>query len=607
MADRSVTDATLLGDWADQYNLLVADVGDKDTLTTTATTAVTAINELDGEIGTLSSLTTTATGNLVAAINEVDADVALKANIASPAFTGTPTAPTAAGGTNTTQIATTAFVTAAVTAAGGGDVSKVGTPVDNQIAVWTGANTIQGDTALTFDTTTDTLSVASNEVWHAGNDGAGSTLDADLLDGQQGSFYAPIGSPTFTGTPTAPTAATTTNTTQIASTAFVQQELNAQVHDAADVTTGTFDAARIPNLDAAKITTGSFATARIPLLDAAKIDTGTFADARIPNLATSKITSGTFADARIAASNVTQHQAALSITESQISDLGDYGAISTGTVAPVSTPTAVGDVFIDTTGDVVYVATGTASAADWLQVSGSGSVSDLSDTTISGGLTSGDFLRYNGSAWVDTPLIAADIPSLDTGKITTGTFANARISEGSVTQHEAALTILTSQLSGDVALGTGTSGNYVATVSGTSNEIEVSGGTGEGTTITVGLPNDVTIGNDLTVTGDIVAGTANARALTASLSAALTQANSANRIVTISASVAVTDDDFAAGDAIILIASGADRTITPDVNLTIKYDGATVASATIKQDGMASLVFTGANTAFLSGDISSTT
>lgn len=41
--------------------------------------------------------------------------------------------------------------------------------------------------------------------------------------------------------------------------------------------------------------------------------------------ATTDITSGTFADARIAESNVTQHQAALSITESQISDLGVYG------------------------------------------------------------------------------------------------------------------------------------------------------------------------------------------------------------------------------------------------------------------------------------------
>ncbi len=58
--------------------------------------------------------------------------------------------------------------------------------------------------------------------------------------------------------------------------------------------------------------------------DAGDVTSGTFADARIPSLATSKITSGTFADARIAESNVTQHQAALSVTESQISDLGDY-------------------------------------------------------------------------------------------------------------------------------------------------------------------------------------------------------------------------------------------------------------------------------------------
>mgnify|MGYP000247414347 CR=1 FL=1 len=41
----------------------------------------------------------------------------LKANIASPALTGVPTAPTAAPGTNTTQIATTAFTIAQVTAA----------------------------------------------------------------------------------------------------------------------------------------------------------------------------------------------------------------------------------------------------------------------------------------------------------------------------------------------------------------------------------------------------------------------------------------------------------------------------------------------------------
>jgi hypothetical protein len=42
----------------------------------------------------------------------VVAALALKANLASPALTGTPTAPTAAPATNTTQIATTAFVIA---------------------------------------------------------------------------------------------------------------------------------------------------------------------------------------------------------------------------------------------------------------------------------------------------------------------------------------------------------------------------------------------------------------------------------------------------------------------------------------------------------------
>lgn len=44
------------------------------------------------------------------------ANLALKANIANPTFTGVPKAPTAPKGTNTTQIATTAFVMAAISA-----------------------------------------------------------------------------------------------------------------------------------------------------------------------------------------------------------------------------------------------------------------------------------------------------------------------------------------------------------------------------------------------------------------------------------------------------------------------------------------------------------
>jgi hypothetical protein len=48
--------------------------------------------------------------------NAISSAVASKADINSPAFTGTPTGATAAAGTNTTQLATTAFVTAALAA-----------------------------------------------------------------------------------------------------------------------------------------------------------------------------------------------------------------------------------------------------------------------------------------------------------------------------------------------------------------------------------------------------------------------------------------------------------------------------------------------------------
>lgn len=56
-----------------------------------------------------------------------------KAPLASPALTGTPTAPTAASGTDTTQIATTAFVQSEVTAAlipPGEDQARVGARID---------------------------------------------------------------------------------------------------------------------------------------------------------------------------------------------------------------------------------------------------------------------------------------------------------------------------------------------------------------------------------------------------------------------------------------------------------------------------------------------
>jgi len=55
----------------------------------------------------------------------------------------------------------------------------------------------------------------------------------------------------------------------------------------------------------------------------------------------------------------------------------------------------------------------------------------------------------------------------------------------------------------NVNLATQTTGNYVATISGTTNEIEVTGSGSENAAITIGLPNDVTITNNLNVGGDL--------------------------------------------------------------------------------------------------------
>ena len=54
---------------------------------------------------------------------------------------------------------TNAFVMTAI--AGGGNVSNTGTPVNNQIAVWTNSTTVEGDANLTFDTTTDLLTTGA--------------------------------------------------------------------------------------------------------------------------------------------------------------------------------------------------------------------------------------------------------------------------------------------------------------------------------------------------------------------------------------------------------------------------------------------------------------
>lgn len=74
----------------------------------TGLTATTA--ELNKLAGTPAGLTSTELGYVDGVTSAIQTQIDTKAPLASPALTGTPTATTAAFGTNTTQVATTAFV-----------------------------------------------------------------------------------------------------------------------------------------------------------------------------------------------------------------------------------------------------------------------------------------------------------------------------------------------------------------------------------------------------------------------------------------------------------------------------------------------------------------
>lgn len=87
----------------------------------------------------------TAIANAISALPAAT-DISGLAPLASPTFSGVPTAPTATPGTNTQQIASTAFVTAAVTAAAGSAVMAVAAVGASGVA--TTPTNFQGSTVI---------------------------------------------------------------------------------------------------------------------------------------------------------------------------------------------------------------------------------------------------------------------------------------------------------------------------------------------------------------------------------------------------------------------------------------------------------------------------
>lgn len=143
--------------------------------------------------------------------NNIATAVSTKADLASPTFIGTPTAPTAAGGTNSIQIATTAFVQAEIASDLTTERSASATLTNKTINL--ANNTLTGTTAefntalsdgnfatiagtetLTNKTlTTPTLTTPKVNVINEETAGSGVTIDGVLIkDNEISGQYAPI-------------------------------------------------------------------------------------------------------------------------------------------------------------------------------------------------------------------------------------------------------------------------------------------------------------------------------------------------------------------------------------------------------------------------------
>lgn len=209
----NIDGATDIGAPLADVDLFVVDDGGAGTNRKAAVTRITdyAFSKISGDI--------TATS---AGVTSIKSSVALS---------GVPTAPTAAVDTNTTQLATTAFVLAqaAGTAPVMNGTAAVGTSTryarQDHVHPTDTSRAPLASPALTGTPTAPTAAVDTNTTQLATT--AYVVGQGYLKSATASSTYAPLASPSLTGTPVAPTASAGTNTTQIATTAFVQTAVDA--------------------------------------------------------------------------------------------------------------------------------------------------------------------------------------------------------------------------------------------------------------------------------------------------------------------------------------------------------------------------------------------
>ena len=179
--------------------------------------------------------TGTVTSTMIADGTIVNADINTSAAIASTKISGTAVTQADTGTVTSTMIADGTIVNADISSSAAIDKTKIsgtaitaadsGTVTSTMIANGTIVNAdINSSAAIDWTKIAPSSTVSETELGYL--DGVTSAIqtqiDSKLATSTASSTYAPIASPTFTGVPAAPTAAAGTNTTQVATTAFVK-------------------------------------------------------------------------------------------------------------------------------------------------------------------------------------------------------------------------------------------------------------------------------------------------------------------------------------------------------------------------------------------------